>query len=102
MPLLATGGRIVVIGVGAGAKVEVNLLELMWARAFLTGSTLRTRTEAEKAAVARAVEAQVVPLLAAGDVEVPVEETFAMADAEKAYERFTAGKKLGKIVLVNE
>ncbi len=102
VPLLATGGRIVVIGVGAGAKVEVNLLELMWARAFLTGSTLRTRTEAEKAAVARAVEAQVVPLLAAGDVEVPVEETFAMADAEKAYERFTAGKKLGKIVLVNE
>ena len=43
-----------------------------------------------------------MPLLAAGDVEVPVEETFAMADAEKAYERFTVGKKLGKIVLVNE
>ena len=53
VPLLATGGRIVVIGVGAGAKVEVNLLELMWAWGFLTGSTLRTRTEAEKAAVAR-------------------------------------------------
>ncbi len=102
LPLLAKEGRIVVIGVGAGAKVEVNLLEIMAARAFLTGSTLRGRTEGEKAAVARAVEAHVVPLLASGAVRVPVAETFAMADAEKAYERFTAGKKLGKIVLVNE
>jgi NADPH:quinone reductase-like Zn-dependent oxidoreductase len=103
LPLLATGGRIVVIGVGgAGAKVELNLLQVMAARAFLTGSTLRGRTEAEKAAVTRAVEAHVVPLLAAGSVAVPVTEIFPMAEAQKAYERFTAGKKLGKIVLVTE
>lgn len=103
LPLLSTGGRIVVIGVsGAGAKVEINLLQVMATRAFLTGSTLRGRTEAEKAAVARAVEAHVVPLLAAGTIQVMVADTFAMADAAKAYERFTAGKKLGKIVLLNE
>ena len=103
LPLLSTGGRIVVIGVsGGGAKVEINLLQVMAARAFLTGSTLRGRTEAEKAAVARAVEAHVVPLLAEGVIEVKVAETFAMADAAKAYERFTAGRKLGKIVLLNE
>ena len=66
------------------------------------GSTLRRRTEGEKASVCRAVETHVVPLLGAGTVEVPVAETFAMTDAAKAYERFTAGGKLGKIVLVNE
>jgi NADPH:quinone reductase len=101
LPLLATEGRIVVIGVGAGAKVEVNLLQVMATRGHLTGSTLRGRTEAEKAAVCRAVEGHVVPLLAEGAVRVPVAETFAMSDAAKAYERFTAGGKLGKIVLVN-
>jgi NADPH:quinone reductase-like Zn-dependent oxidoreductase len=101
LPLLATEGRIVVIGVSAGAKVEVNLLQVMGTRAHLTGSTLRARTEAEKAAVCRAVESHVVPLLAAGALQVPVWETFPLTEAAKAYERFTAGGKLGKIVFVN-
>lgn len=60
---LATGGRISIIGVGAGAKAEVNLLELMAKRARIVGSTLRARSVTEKAAVARAMERDVVPLL---------------------------------------
>jgi NADPH2:quinone reductase len=96
---LGTGGRIVVIGVGAGFKAEVNLLALMSKRATLRGSTLRARPLEEKAATARAVEREVLPLLAAGRLRVPVAETFALADAAAAYDRFTAGGKLGKVVL---
>jgi NADPH:quinone reductase len=97
---LATGGRICVIGVGAGAKTEVNLLELMSRRGRIHGSTLRARPLEEKAAAARSVERHVLPLLGDGRVHVPVAETFRLADAEAAYERFGAGGKFGKVVLV--
>ena len=60
---LATGGRIVVIGVGAGPKAELNLLALMGKRGRIAGSTLRARPLEEKALTARAVERSVLPLL---------------------------------------
>jgi putative PIG3 family NAD(P)H quinone oxidoreductase len=96
---LATGGRIVVIGVGAGFKADLNLLAVMGKRARITGSTLRPRPLEEKALTARAMEREVLPLLAAGAVRVPVAQTFALADVQEAYDRFAAGGKLGKIVL---
>jgi putative PIG3 family NAD(P)H quinone oxidoreductase len=96
---LATGGRISIIGVGGGGTVDLNLLALMQRRARIHGSTLRPRSLEDKAAAARAVERQVLPLLATGVVRVPVAETFAMADANAAYDWFAAGGKLGKIVL---
>ncbi len=98
---LATGGRITVIGVGAGATVELELHALMAKRARIHGSTLRARPLEAKATAARAVERHVLPLLADGRVRVPVEATFALSDAPAAYDRFAAGGKLGKIVLVN-
>lgn len=97
---LATGGRLSVIGVGAGSRVEVELFELMARRASVRGSTLRARPAAQKAAVARSLEATVVPLLASGRLRVPVLERFALAEAQGAYDRFAAGAKLGKIVLL--
>lgn len=96
---VASLGRIVVIGVGAGAKAEVNLLALMGKRATLRASMLRARSLEDKAATARAMERHVLPLFERGDLRVPVAETFALADAAAAYERFAAGGKLGKIVL---
>jgi putative PIG3 family NAD(P)H quinone oxidoreductase len=97
---LATGGRVVVIGVGAGPKVEgLNLLALMGKRARLMGSTLRARPLEEKALVTRRVERRVLPLLASGALEVPVAESFGLEQVCKAYECFEAGGKLGKIVL---
>jgi NADPH:quinone reductase len=96
---LATGGRIAVIGVGAGAKSELNLLALMGKRARIHGSTLRARPLEEKALVARLLEHEVLPLFDAGKLRVPVAETFALDDALAAYERFAAGGKLGKIVI---
>jgi NADPH:quinone reductase len=97
---LATGGRISVIGVGAGAKAEVNLLALMGKRARILASTLRARPLEQKADAARRVETQVVPLLADGRLRLPVSHTFPMAEAAAAYEQFSTGGKLGKIVLV--
>jgi NADPH:quinone reductase-like Zn-dependent oxidoreductase len=96
---LATGGRIVVIGVGAGFKAEVNLLGLMNKRATLGGSTLRARPLEEKAAVARAIEREVLPALAAGRLKIPIVDQFPLAEVDAAYERFTGGGKFGKIVL---
>jgi putative PIG3 family NAD(P)H quinone oxidoreductase len=97
---LAIDGRITVIGVGGGAKAELNLLALMGKRLRMMGSTLRARPLEEKAATARAVEHHVLPLVAAGAVRVPVSETFPLDQVAAAYERFEAGGKLGKIVIL--
>ncbi len=97
---IATGGRIVVIGVGAGFKAEVNLLALMNKRAVLRGSTLRARPLEQKAATARAVERHVLPLFERGALRVPVAATFPLDAAHDAYESFSAGGKVGKIVLL--
>jgi len=96
---LATGGRIVVIGVGAGPKAELNLLAVMGKRASISGSTLRARPLEEKALTMRRAERHVLPLLERGELRVPVAATFGLEQAEQAYERFAAGGKLGKIVI---
>ena len=99
---LAIGGRILVIGVGAGFTAELNLLALMGKRARIHGSTLRPRPLEDKAQAARRVERHVLPLLARGAVTVPIAATFPMADAAAAYDRFAEGGKLGKIVLLSD
>jgi NADPH:quinone reductase len=96
---LRTGGRVVVIGIGAGARTELDLRVLMAKRAALRASTLRARPLEEKAATARAVERHVLPLFERGALRVPVAATFALDAVAEAYERFAAGGKLGKIVL---
>jgi putative PIG3 family NAD(P)H quinone oxidoreductase len=95
---LATHGRIAVIGIGAGARAELNLSHLMSVRGRIHGSTLRPRPLEEKALTARAVERSVLPLLASGAVRVPIAATYPLEQAEAAYERFAAGGKFGKIV----
>src|SRR4051812_30569028 len=99
---LATQGRMVVNGIGAGAKGELNLRDLMTKRATLRASTLRARPLEEKAATARAMERQVLPLFAAGALRVPIAETFPLERAGEAYDRFAEGGKIGKIVLVTD
>ncbi|HEY8544890.1 MAG TPA: zinc-binding dehydrogenase [Acidimicrobiales bacterium] len=99
---LAPGGRISVVGIGAGAKVEVDFWQLMRARGRIHGSLLRPRSLEEKAMAARAVERHVLPLLAWGDVTVPIAATYPFAEVAAAYERFEQGGKFGKIVLVDD
>jgi NADPH2:quinone reductase len=97
---LATNGRIVVIGIGAGAKAEINLGVLMGKRGTIRASTLRPRPLEEKAIAMRLVERHVLPLVESGAVRVPVAATFPLEQAEEAYDRFAEGGKLGKIVLL--
>ena len=96
---LAMRGRIVVIGISAGAKAEIDLRMLMGKRGSIHASTLRARSLEDKAHAARLVERHVLPGFASGDLSVPVTATFPLADAAAAYDRFKEGGKLGKIVL---
>ena len=96
---LAERGRICVIGIGAGAKAEINLALLMARRGRIHGSTLRARSLEDKAQAARLVERVVLPGFASGDLSVPVTAEFPLDRAAEAYERFQASGKLGKIVL---
>ncbi len=96
---LAPWGRVVVIGTGAGSRLDLDLGLLMRSRATLRASTLRNRSLEDKAAVVRRVEHHVLPLVARGAVRVLVEDAFAFSQAQAAYERFAAGAKLGKLVL---
>jgi NADPH:quinone reductase len=98
---LALRGRIAVIGVGGtGPSAEINLLTVMQKRARIHGSTLRARPLEEKAICARRVEKEVLPRFEDGALMVPLADTFALVEAEAAYERFSAGGKLGKVVLL--
>jgi putative PIG3 family NAD(P)H quinone oxidoreductase len=96
---LATRGRITVIGIGAGAKAELNLGLLMAKQGRVYGSTIRPRPVEEKAMTARGVERSVLPLFDSGAIRVPIAASFSLERAAEAYERFSAGGKLGKIVL---
>jgi NADPH:quinone reductase len=68
-------------------------------RGRIHGSTLRARPLEQKALAARAVERSVLPLFSSGALKVPIAQTFPLAEAASAYDRFAAGGKLGKIVL---
>jgi NADPH2:quinone reductase len=100
LPAVATGARLVVIGVGGGSRIDLDLFSLMGKRARIGGSTLRARSRREKANVAADVARHVLPLLDSGRLRVPVCATFPLAEAEAAYARFAEGAKLGKVVLV--
>jgi|SRR5581483_11989741 len=91
---LAAGGRIVIIGTGAGRRAEIDFGPLMAKRGRISASTLRARSADEKAKVVRR--------LAGLDLErftVPVEAAYPLAEVEAAYERFAQGGKFGKIVV---
>lgn len=91
---LASKGRVAVIGTGAGARVEVDFGLLMRRRGRIHGSVLRARSADEKAEVVRRLAE--APL---GRFTVPLEATFPLADAQRAYDRFAEPGKFGKIVL---
>ncbi len=97
---LAINGRIMVIGIGAGAKGDLHLGALMMKRGRVQSSTLRSRPLEEKAMTARAVERSVLPLLADGSVKVLLATTYPLEEAVQAYDHFAGGGKLGKIVLL--
>ena len=96
---VALNGRIENIAFQKGAKVEIDLLPLMLKRLTLTGSTLRPRSVAEKAEIARSLEAKVWPLLAAGECKPVIYRTFPLAEAWNAHRLMESSQHVGKIVL---
>ena len=95
----AQDGRIVQIAFQQGAKAEVDFMRLMLKRLTHTGSTLRSRPVAEKAALAAAIVEKVFPLIAAGKYRPVMDETFPLTNATAAHARMDASAHVGKIVL---
>jgi NADPH2:quinone reductase len=95
----AMEGRIVVISLLGGSRADFNLAALMTRRLTLTGSTLRTRSVAQKAAIAEAMRARVWPLLAAGRAKPVIYATFPLAEAAAAHALMESSQHTGKIVL---
>jgi NADPH2:quinone reductase len=95
----AVDGRIVQIAFLGSPKATVNFQRLMLKRLHHTGSTLRARSTADKAAIVRAVEDNVLPLLASGKVKPLIYKTFPLADAKDAHALMESSAHIGKIVL---
>jgi NADPH2:quinone reductase len=96
---LALEGRLVVISLIGGARTELNLNSVMSKRIFITGSTLRIRTVAQKALVAESVRRNVWPLLEQKRVHPVIHATFPLAEAGEAHRMMEASQHIGKIVL---
>ena len=95
----ALEGRIVQIATQKGAKVTADLRRLMLKRLTHTGSTLRARPVSDKAAIARALEKNVWPLLEAGKVHPVIDSTYPLAKASEAHTRMETSLHIGKIML---
>jgi len=95
----AVEGRIVQIAFQGSPKANVNFLRIMLKRLTHTGSTLRARSVADKAAIARALETKVWPLIAAGKVKPVIYRTFPLREASAAHALMETSTHIGKIVL---
>ena len=96
---LADDGRLVYIGFQSGSKAEIDFMRVMLKRLTITGSTLRIRPADVKAHIARRVETEILPLLASGEVKVPIDSTFPLVQAADAHRRIEEGTHIGKIIL---
>lgn len=98
--VLAPDGRLVQIGQLGGPRSTINTIPILTKRLTLTGSTLRSRPVEEKGRLARAVEAQVWPLIAGGQVRVPIHQTFGLEQAAEAHRVMESSTHVGKLVLL--
>jgi putative PIG3 family NAD(P)H quinone oxidoreductase len=96
---LADDGRHVTIAVQGGLRAELNMAEVMRRRLLLTGSTLRPRDDAFKAALTSEIADKAWPLIESGAVRPVMDRTFPLAEAAAAHARMEAGEHIGKIVL---
>jgi NADPH2:quinone reductase len=99
LSVLNMDGRISMIAFLKGSRVEVDLMRLMLKRLTLTGSTLRSRPDAEKAEIAAGVRKTVWPWIEAGQLRPVIDSVFAFEDVAKAHERMDVMAHAGKIML---
>ncbi len=96
---LRAGGRLISIAFLTGSRVTIDLMRVMLKRLTLTGSTLRSRPDAEKARLGAAVRQHVWPWIEAGAVAPVIDSVFTLEDAAAAHERMESGGHAGKILL---
>ena len=99
LELVAVDGRIAQIAFQQGSRAQMDMLPLLMKRLTLTGSTLRARPVEMKARLARALEAEVMPLLAKGQARPLIDSVYPLAQVAEAHARMDAGAHVGKIVL---
>ena len=95
---LADDGRLVNIAFQKGSRVTIDLMRVMLKRLTITGSTLRIRSAEVKAAIARAVEEKVLPLIADKRIRIVIAATYPLTEAAKAHERMEESH-IGKVIL---
>ncbi|MCK9397452.1 MAG: NAD(P)H-quinone oxidoreductase [Methylobacter sp.] len=96
---MSDDARLVQIAIQSGPKTEINLLPVMLKRLTITGSTLRARDDAFKAAIAGKLLEKVWPLLESGKIKPVIHTTFALTDAAKAHQLMESSQHIGKIIL---
>ncbi len=99
LDIAAVEGRVVTISLLGGSRAEINVGMILIKRLTLTGSTLRSRTVAQKAAIAEAVRQNVWPLIESGKVRPVIFKTFPLAEASEAHRLMESSNHIGKIVL---
>ncbi|MER7082618.1 NADPH:quinone reductase [Saccharopolyspora kobensis] len=98
--LLRSGGRLLVVGVQGGTTAPLKMFDLMLKRGRLIGTTIRGRSPAEKALLAGHIRSRVVPLLARGRIQVPIDSAYPLQHCADAYARLAAPGKFGKVLLL--
>ena len=96
---LADDGRIAIIALLGGGKAQIDLAQVLRRRLTVTGSTLRPRSVAFKAAIARQLREQAWPLLEAGEIKPVIYESFPLARAAEAHALMESSQHIGKIML---
>ncbi len=99
LSVLATAGRLVIIGMQGGVKGELDIAALLAKRAAVMATSLRARPSAEKAAIVSAMVAQVWPLIADGTVRPIIHETYPLADVRTAHQVLEDSSHTGKVLL---
>ncbi|WP_423460907.1 NAD(P)H-quinone oxidoreductase [Ottowia sp. VDI28] len=99
LALLSEGGRLVLLGAHRGVESTINVRDLIRRRLSIVGSVIRSRTLAEKRAIAKSLVENVWPLLAKGVMRIPVHATFPLERAEDAHWMLERNEQAGKIVL---
>lgn len=99
---LATDGRLIVIGLQDGLEASLNLVEVLHKRLSVIGTTLRSRSKAQKAEIIADVQKHVWPMIESGAVKLVVDRTLPMSEAAEGHRLMEAGGHTGKIILVND
>src|SRR5690606_12863138 len=99
MDILAHDGRLIQINASTGAQVNLNIMQLMQKRIFLTGSTLRARDNNFKSELRSAIEKNVLPFILSGKLKPVVTKSFVLEEVSLAHDYFDREDFYGKIVL---